>query len=313
VISGFTIVKNAVDLGYPFIESIRSALSICDEFIISEGYSSDRTWEGVEALARRFPDKIRVRRDRWADTPDDGVVIARVSNLALSECTSEYCLYLQANEILHEDSLEPIAALPCRFPGADLFALPFYNILGPDRLWLVQNRYRLFRRKAGVCVSGDGYEAEFDWEQAMRAKLGLRPTRVATYLLDRSMLLMNRPRRVLARLPQPIYRYRALFPSNYLQKIATRKAMARKKHLLENWANEAVAASKAAEKWNHQPAEFWDEMSRFFIGLNAAANEADIRDSGIQNPSRISGSPEVMNNIKETWSYSFDASLREID
>lgn len=313
MISGFTIVRNAVDLGYPFIESIRSALSICDEFIISEGYSSDRTWKGAEALARRYPDKIRVRRDRWTDTPDDGAVIARVSNLALAECTSKYCLYLQANEIIHEDSLKTIAALPERFPGTDLFALPFYNILGPDRLWLVQNRCRLFRRKTGIGVTGDGYEAEFGWEQAIRAKLGVRPTQAATYLLDQSMLLLNRPRRVVARLPQPIYRYRALFPSNYLQKIAARKAMAREKLLLENWEKEEVAASKAAAKWNNQPAEFWDEMSKFFTGLNAAANEADTRDSGTQNLSRISGSPRVMNNLKETWSYAFDASLREID
>lgn len=89
--------------------------------------------------------------------------------------------------------------------------------------------------------------------------------------------------------------------------------MARNRLLLENWAKEEVAASRAAAKWNHQPAEFWDEMAGFFMGLDAATNEADTRDSATQNLSRISGSPEVMNSLRQTWSYSFNAPLREID
>jgi len=47
MISGFTIARNVVDLGYPLIESVCSALPICDEFVISEGYSTDRTRDGI--------------------------------------------------------------------------------------------------------------------------------------------------------------------------------------------------------------------------------------------------------------------------
>ena len=36
-VSGFTFIKNAEMLGYPFIESIQSVLPIVDEFIIAVG------------------------------------------------------------------------------------------------------------------------------------------------------------------------------------------------------------------------------------------------------------------------------------
>ena len=43
MISGFMIVKDVLRQGYPFVEAIASALPICDEFLISDGYSTDGT------------------------------------------------------------------------------------------------------------------------------------------------------------------------------------------------------------------------------------------------------------------------------
>ena len=40
-ISGFTFVRNAIDLYYPVVESITSILPICDEFVVAAGDSSD--------------------------------------------------------------------------------------------------------------------------------------------------------------------------------------------------------------------------------------------------------------------------------
>jgi len=45
--SGFTFLRNAQKLGYPFLESIRSILPIVDEFIIALGPCDDRTEEMV--------------------------------------------------------------------------------------------------------------------------------------------------------------------------------------------------------------------------------------------------------------------------
>ena len=63
-ISGFTIVRNTLSQGYPFVESIISAMPVCDEFIIADGYSTDGTWEILQRLAELYP-KIKLSRDKW--------------------------------------------------------------------------------------------------------------------------------------------------------------------------------------------------------------------------------------------------------
>ena len=47
-ISGFTIVRNATILAYPFRESVLSILPLCEEFIINCGNSTDDTAQIVE-------------------------------------------------------------------------------------------------------------------------------------------------------------------------------------------------------------------------------------------------------------------------
>lgn len=49
-VSGFTFIRNGSSLGYPFIESIKSILPICDEFIVALGKSEDDTLNKIRAL-----------------------------------------------------------------------------------------------------------------------------------------------------------------------------------------------------------------------------------------------------------------------
>ncbi len=56
-ISGFTFIRNGTLLGYPFIESILSALPICDEFIVAVGDSEDDTLARIQAIGSN---KIRI-------------------------------------------------------------------------------------------------------------------------------------------------------------------------------------------------------------------------------------------------------------
>jgi hypothetical protein len=49
-VSGFTFIKNAEMLGYPFIESIQSVLPIVDEFIIAVGDSDGNTLEIIKSI-----------------------------------------------------------------------------------------------------------------------------------------------------------------------------------------------------------------------------------------------------------------------
>ncbi|HIG87622.1 MAG TPA: hypothetical protein EYQ25_11310 [Planctomycetes bacterium] len=50
LVSGLAVIRNGVQLDYAFLESIRSALPICDEFIVVVGDSENDTRERISVL-----------------------------------------------------------------------------------------------------------------------------------------------------------------------------------------------------------------------------------------------------------------------
>src|SRR5262245_64112204 len=105
-ISGFSFVRNAVDLYYPVVESIRSALPICDEFVMAAGDATD----GTTDLLRGIGDaKLRIIETVWDQAQFvRGASNAVQTNIALDACRGDWAIYLQADEVLHEDDLAPL-------------------------------------------------------------------------------------------------------------------------------------------------------------------------------------------------------------
>ena len=68
-VSGFSYVRNGFTYDYPFIESIRSVLPLCDEFIMVIGDSNDGTREAVVALN---DPKIRILDTIWDESSRKG-------------------------------------------------------------------------------------------------------------------------------------------------------------------------------------------------------------------------------------------------
>ena len=107
-ISGFTFIRNGTLLGYPFIESILSALPICDEFIVAVGDSEDDTLARIQAIGS---DKIRIIQTQWNEKMQDrGFVYAQQKMIAQYNCTGDWAFYLEGDEVLHEDDLPKIKA-----------------------------------------------------------------------------------------------------------------------------------------------------------------------------------------------------------
>lgn len=86
-------------MGYPFRQSILSALPICDEFIVVVGESEDGTVEAIEEIG---DPKIKIYRSTW--NPHVWVyVFAQQTNIALFNCTGDWAFYIQGDEVLHEE------------------------------------------------------------------------------------------------------------------------------------------------------------------------------------------------------------------
>jgi hypothetical protein len=99
-VCGFSIANNAVRLGYPIEESLRSMLPLVDELILNIGDTDDETWDLVQSLNEP---KIKPFRSFWdPHLRSGGQLLARQTNLALERCQGDWGLYLQADEVLHE-------------------------------------------------------------------------------------------------------------------------------------------------------------------------------------------------------------------
>jgi len=103
-ISGFTIVRNAVKLNYPVVESIRSILPICDEFIVNVGDSEDSTLALIKSIDSP---KIRIIQTVW-NMSQGSAVLSEQTNIALKECRGDWAFYLQTDEVIHEDDLNKL-------------------------------------------------------------------------------------------------------------------------------------------------------------------------------------------------------------
>lgn len=109
-ISGFTFVRNGVKFDYPVLESLRSLLPLVDELVVVVGKGEDETFARIQALAAGEP-KLRVFESAWDERlRKDGAILAQQTDLALSHCTGDWGLYLQADEVLHEDDYPRIRA-----------------------------------------------------------------------------------------------------------------------------------------------------------------------------------------------------------
>ena len=107
-ISGFSMCRNAVKLYYPIKEAIESILPICDEFIVAvgKGDQDDSTREVIEGIGSN---KVKIIDTIWEEKDFvNGRVNAVQTNIALEQCSGDWCFYLQADEVVHEKYLPVI-------------------------------------------------------------------------------------------------------------------------------------------------------------------------------------------------------------
>jgi glycosyltransferase involved in cell wall biosynthesis len=174
-VSGFTFVRNAIRFDYPVVESISSALPLVDEFIVNVGDCSDDTLRLIESIGSP---KIKTVRSRWdPGVRSGGRMLAIQADLALSQCTGDWALYIQADEVLHEEDIPKIhAALSRHMDDNRIEGLLFefvhfyanYHTVGIGRKWY-GHEIRALRCGLGIRA----------WKDAQGFRLGGNKLRVA--------------------------------------------------------------------------------------------------------------------------------------
>ncbi len=139
LISGFTFLRNGVELGFPFIESIQSLLPLVHEYVIAVGAGRDDTLARIHALGSP---KIRIIETVWNERmAERGFVYAQQKMIAQYACTGDWAFYLEGDEVLHEADLPTIAASVARHhanPQVEALVFDYLHFYGSPH-WLASS------------------------------------------------------------------------------------------------------------------------------------------------------------------------------
>ncbi len=221
-ISFFTFLRNGVKLGYPFIESIRSALPLADEFIIALGPSdqdeNDATRTAIEGLRES---KIKLLPVLWNENMvTAGFVYGQQKMLAQSQCNGDWAFYLEADEVLHENDLESIRYSMQRhlynknvealvFDYVHFFGSPLYQAISPG--WY-RRAPRVIRNSVrAVACDGLFWNVVIDNQKMRWPRAALANAKIYHYGHVRPLDSMNRKQEAVERywskLPRLLSRY----------------------------------------------------------------------------------------------------------
>jgi len=149
MVSGFTFLRNAHILGYPFIESIKSVLPLCDEFIVNIGDSEDDTLEMVKSIGSP---KIRIIQSQWNEKMKiKGYVYGQQKNIAHFNCTGDWAIYLEADEVIHEEDIPKIKNAMERYLNnekVEALAFDFIHFYGNHRTYVLSPGW--YRREVRI-------------------------------------------------------------------------------------------------------------------------------------------------------------------
>lgn len=131
-ISGYTTTYNALESGFPFVESIINHLDFCDEVVIVDGYSTDGTWQALNALKEEYNagglERVKLRQIEFDFDRSDMMGAFKTAARAL--CAYGYLWQFDVDEFLPEWQFEAVHSLIRNYPNVILFDLPCITFSG---------------------------------------------------------------------------------------------------------------------------------------------------------------------------------------
>ncbi|MFN0178691.1 MAG: hypothetical protein ACKVZ0_07790 [Gemmatimonadales bacterium] len=182
-ISGFTIVRNAIQLDFPVIESIRSILPLCDEVVVNVGRSDDETRDVVHSIA---DPKVRIIETEW-DFSRGSTVLRDETARAMAACRHPWGIYIQADEVLHEAGAEAFLGMiraAADDPRVEGVALRYRHIFADPGLEAVNRHW--YRREVRA-VRLDPAVGVRPYRDAQGFRVGPEARRIRARLADAEM------------------------------------------------------------------------------------------------------------------------------
>lgn len=156
-VCGFSFLRNGVQYDYPFVQSFRSILPLCDKMIVAIGNSSDNTLEA----AQEIDPKISIIETTWDDTKKEGGrVLALETDKAFQAIPTEYdwAFYIQGDEVVHEKYYPAILDAMKKYkddPDVDGLLFNYLHFFGSYDY--VGSKYSWYRREIRVLKNNKNF------------------------------------------------------------------------------------------------------------------------------------------------------------
>lgn len=184
-VTGFSFIRNAVTYDFPIVESLKSILPVVDKLVVAVGAGEDNT---RALIATIDPQKIIIVDTIWKeDLKHGGRVLADETNKAFAAITwqSDWCIYIQGDEVLHEKYHAPLRASMEQWKNDDtvdglLFDFVHfygsYQLVGSSSKWY-RNEIRVIRNNKNIF----SYEDAQGFRKKPNEKLKVKRANAAMY------------------------------------------------------------------------------------------------------------------------------------
>ena len=156
-LSIYTFVKDGLYYDFHVAAMLRHHVPLADEIIVSEGYSSDGTFEAI----RDISPKIRVHRSHW-DQSDPNGWHRKFKNDARRLCTGDWCVLLDCDEFIPEWEFDRLRRL-LETTDRHIVPVSFTHFYGNYHVYMARlpkitpgTGLRIHRNLPDIEVWGDG-------------------------------------------------------------------------------------------------------------------------------------------------------------
>jgi hypothetical protein len=183
MLSGFTLVRNAVKLDFPIVPAIRSLLAVCDEVVVNVGKSEDETRDLIQSLG---DPRVRILDTVW-DFSKKNEMLSQETMRAMAACRGRWGICIQADEVLHEEGARTLRDRSRDWDGdARVEVLLVDNLHFSGRLDLVATRRRWYRREVR-CIRLGGASDIRPFQDAQGFRVGPELRRIRARPTDAVM------------------------------------------------------------------------------------------------------------------------------